>query len=129
MGLLTAAFALIVATEASLVTNILLIVVAVVWLQLPLIEGTQYEAIREANRRPTSLYLHIGGTLLIMAYVAGYSGYDPALFLSEAQLLSPEIAYIRKEASQVIGSGGLLVLIVGTSIGYLSLLDNELQET
>ncbi len=75
------------------------------------------------------MYLLIGGTLLIMAYVAGYGGYDPALFLSESYLFSLVLAYIREQTSQVIASFGLLILIVGTSIGYLSLLESELQNT
>lgn len=128
MALLSGAFILVVAVEAALVKNILGLVVLLIWLQLPLLEIDEYRAIRESIVYPKSLYFHLIGTVATASFLIGGWGFQPGLFLESTDLLSPNMRMILEHKAQLLASLLLLVLLLGTSYGFLWLFEGEVDE-
>jgi len=128
VGLLAAAFVLLAATSQDLVTNVLALVVAIVWIQLPLLEIDIYDDIRDVIQWPASLYAHIATGLICMIYIAGFGGFEPGLFLRTADVFQPELGLLVSNPVQATTSVLLVGIILGSSGVFLHLFEREVIE-
>ena len=127
--MLGAAFMLLASPESSgspAVRNVLSFVVAVVWVQLPVLEVKGYDAIRNAGIVPVSLYWHAVGTGLLVAGALFLPDFEPGRLLTSQTILTEGPNSVENFGGQVVGLLSLTVpgaVMVG---GYLKLLECEL---
>jgi hypothetical protein len=123
---LLSAFALVLTVESSPIRNVTALVVAIIWLQLPLLEIDEYKSIREAGIPPVSLYWHMVTTLGVMTLMIGLPRYDPGQLLREIQVLQGKATNLTEFTPQIRGILLLSALALVSVAVYLKLAEWEL---
>jgi hypothetical protein len=124
--MLGSAFVLLVAADPSAVRNVLSLVVVIVLLQLPVLEVSGYDAVRDAGIVPVSLYWHVLGTGLTAALAFTVRQFEPGELLTSKQALTSGTDVISQFQEQFLGLVPVLLavaLVVGV---FLKLLEQEL---
>ncbi len=126
---LGSAFLLTVSVSQSAIRNVVGFVVALIWIQLPLLEVDEYGAIREAKVVPISLYWHALTTLLMILFVAFAPNYEPAAILTAGSVFSEGTQALEEGRRQIWGAVGLTLVGLLSVSGYLVRLESEVEET
>lgn len=124
---LAGAFLILAAAEQSIVTNVFALVVAIFWLQLPLIEVPNYQEICGDDEPPVALYLHVAGTVVVIAAITGIGGFEPTLFLQNADIFNPNLGFILADRMHLGASLLVLGLVLLTSFAFLKQFEQELE--
>lgn len=126
-AILALSFILITPIDTKPLKNVLGMLVALVWVQLPILEIDAYGEIREEmnGAYPGSMYFHIVTTLLLIAAIAG--PFESGKILTSIDIFSSEIVKVVGFQDQMIAGGGLIVLWVGSWFGFLHLFENEVE--
>ena len=124
--MLGAAFVLLASTSGSAVRNVLSLVVAVVWLQLPVLEVKGYDAVRDAGIVPVSLYWHVLGTGLIVGGVLFVPSFETGALLT-AELTVQDVVSLapafQDQLLAILPIGLVALVVVGV---FLKLVEQEL---
>lgn len=127
VSLLFSAFVLILAAEQGLIRNILGLVIAIVWIQLPVIEIDEYDDIRNAGIPPVSLYWHIITTFVAVTLAATSGGYEPGrVFVNASTIWSKEGLSFLLSDHALVGTVLSVFTLIGVG-GFLKTLEWELQ--
>jgi hypothetical protein len=127
VALLFSAFVLILAAEQGLIRNILGLVIAIVWIQLPVIEIDEYDDIRNAGIPPVSLYWHIITTFVAVTFAATSGGYEPGrVFMNASEIWSKEGLSFLLSGHALVGTVLSVFTLIGVG-GFLKTLEWELQ--
>lgn len=128
MAVLLLSFVLITAIETQPLKNVIGLLVVIIWLQLPLLEVDAYGQLRDrADNFLPSLYFHISTTLLLVVIIAG--PFESGKILESVDLFSPRIISIFGYQGQLIAGSVLVVLWLGSVLGFLRLLAREAEST
>lgn len=127
VSLLFSAFVLILSANSGLMKNVLGFVVAIIWIQLPVIEIDEYDDIREAGIPPVSLYWHILSTAAAVGFAVRSERFEPGKVFQNASTIWANEGLSFLSSDHAIG-GAMIVLFCAIGvIGYLKLLEWELR--
>ncbi len=125
VGVLFAAFALVTRVNPGPVRNVVGLVAAIVWIQLPVLEIDEYDEIRDAGIPPISLYWHVVSTVGTLVFAVTSESFQPGLLLTDGvQLLANDSS--KMIVDQVISALPITVSFLVAIGGFLKLLEWEL---